>query len=160
MAEPAKRRSSANETASATEGAALPPYVLEKQIGHLLRRAHQRATAIFQDGIGDANLTPTQYAALVKIHDLGRVSQNRLGRLTAMDPATVQGVVRRLHARRLVARGKDPTNKRRTVLRLTPEGEALVARTIPRGLEISEATLAPLNARERRTFLALLERLT
>ena len=85
-------------------------YVLEQQIGHLLRRAHQRATAIFLAELGDAHqLTPTQFAALVKLYDLGQQSQNELGRLTAMDPATVQGVIRRLAARRLLERSADPT---------------------------------------------------
>ena len=62
-------------------------YVLEDQIGHMLRRAHQRASAIFQE-IMTERLTPPQFAALVKIRDFGTVSQNRLGRSVAMDPAT------------------------------------------------------------------------
>ena len=70
---------------------ARPPYVLEKQVGHLLRRAHQRASAIFAELIGEDRLTPLQYAVLVKVHDLGSVTQNRLGRLTAMDRATITG---------------------------------------------------------------------
>ena len=45
-------------------------YILEDQVGHLLRRAHQRATAIFLEVLGEAfQITPTQYAALVKLHD-------------------------------------------------------------------------------------------
>ena len=83
-------------------------YVLEDQVGHLLRRAHQRHTSIFQAHIGDSQLTPLQFAALVKLSDLGEVSQNRLGRLTAMDAATMQGVIRRLFARRLIERRLRP----------------------------------------------------
>src|SRR5690242_11442214 len=83
-------------------------YVLEEQIGHLLRRAHQKATAIFMAELGDEfELTPTQYAALVKLHDAGEQSQNQLGRATAMDPATIQGVIRRLEERRLIERAAD-----------------------------------------------------
>jgi DNA-binding MarR family transcriptional regulator len=88
-------------------------YVLEEQVGHILRRAHQRATAIFMAELGDRfDLTPTQYAALVKLHDAGPQSQNQLGRLTAMDPATIQGVVRRLVERRLVERSHDRNDRR------------------------------------------------
>ena len=135
-------------------------YVLEQQIGHLLRRAHQRATAIFLAELGDAHqLTPTQFAALVKLYDLGQQSQNELGRLTAMDPATVQGVIRRLAARRLLERSADPTDRRRTTLRLTARGRALVERTIPLGLRVSARTLDPLTAQEKAQFLRLLERL-
>jgi len=136
------------------------PYVLEKQVGHLLRRAHQRASAIFLAELGEKRgVTPTQYAALVKLHDLGEPSQNELGRLTAMDPATIQGVIRRLAARRLIERSGDPGDRRRTKLCLTARGRALVARAIPLGVRVSARTLAPLTAREQREFLRLLAKL-
>ena len=143
--------------AGAAEGA--PPYVLEKQIGHLLRRAHQRASAIFAERIGEDHLTPRQYAALVKIQDCGAVTQNHLGRLTAMDPATIRGVVRRLRDRRLIAGRTDLTHRRRIVWRLTVAGAAVVARTVPRGRRISAQTLAPLSAQERSVLMSLLERI-
>ena len=135
-------------------------YVLERQVGHLLRRAHQRASAIFLAELGEAQaLTPTQFAALVKLGDLGAQSQNELGRLTAMDPATIQGVIRRLVARRLVERSADPGDRRRSRLRLTARGRSLVARTIPLGIKVSARTLAPLTAAEQRRFLKLLQKL-
>ena len=135
-------------------------YVLEEQVGHLLRRAHQRASAIFAEIVAEHRLTPTQFAALVKIGDQAAVSQNHLGRLTAMDPATMQGVVRRLMARGLVARAADPDDRRRSILRLTAEGEATVAATVERGRRVTAETLAPLNGRERDTLLRLLGKLT
>lgn len=135
-------------------------YVLEEQVGHLLRRAHQRASAIFAGIIAEHRLTPTQFAALVKIGDEAAVSQNHLGRLTAMDPATMQGVVRRLTARGLVARGADPGDRRRSILRLTAAGETAVAATVERGRRVTAETLAPLNGRERDRFLRLLGKLT
>ena len=135
-------------------------YVLEAQVGHLLRRAHQRATAIFLAELGEAHgLTPTQFAALVKLHDLGEQSQNELGRLTAMDPATIQGVVRRLMARRLIGRSGDPGDRRRTKLRLAPRGRDLVERTLALGFTVSARTLAPLRPREQLQFLKLLKKL-
>ena len=134
-------------------------YVLEDQIGHLLRRAHQRATAIFTAELGDAfQITPTQYAALVKLHDLGEQSQNQLGRLTAMDRATIQGVIRRLEQRKLIERSGDPGDRRRSSLRLTPAGEALVTAMIPSGIRVSAVTLDPFSAAERQAFLALLRK--
>jgi MarR family transcriptional regulator, lower aerobic nicotinate degradation pathway regulator len=134
-------------------------YVLEHQAGHLLRRAHQRHTTIFQDGMGDVQLTPTQYAALVKIRDTGQISQNQLGRLTAMDPATIQGVVQRLAARGLVDRTSDPHDRRLMQLRLTAKGRALVQTAVARGIAITEATLSPLSEAERPLFLSLLRKL-
>src|ERR1700732_1495516 len=94
------------------------PYVLEAQIGHLLRRAHQRHVAIFLAAMGEDGPTPTQFAALVKLSDGGELSQNRLGRLTAMDPATIKGVMSRLIARGFVESAADPNDQRRITLRL------------------------------------------
>jgi len=136
-----------------------PDYVLEQQIGYLLRRAHQRASAIFAAHMSEFGLTPTQFAALAKIHDAGPVSQNKLGRLTAMDPATMQGVIGRLHDRGLIRRSADENDRRRTLLTLTDEGESLLGETIRLGLAISDETLAPLSPDEKRSFLALLGKL-
>ena len=134
-------------------------YVLEEQVGHLLRRAHQRASAIFTGLIGKDGLTPVQYAALVKIRDLGNVTQNHLGRLIATDPATINGVVSRLEERSLIARQQDPENRRRVLWRLTAEGTALVDRVVPVGERISRETLSPLSEEERAIFLEFLHRL-
>ncbi len=135
-------------------------YVLEEQVGHLLRRAHQRHTAIFQNRIGDAQLTPLQFAALVKLRDLGEVSQNLLGRLTAMDAATMQGVIKRLAARGLIERRPDPDDRRRLILSLSAEGCALVDTLVPRGETITGLTLEPLSPAEQRTFLSLLAKIS
>jgi DNA-binding MarR family transcriptional regulator len=135
-------------------------YVLEPQIGHLLRRAHQRASAIFKANFAAHDLTPTQFASLVKIADQGEVSQNLLGRLTAMDPATVKGVIGRLHGRKLLARKLDTDDRRRTLWRLTAAGRKLLSKAITAGLTTSDQTLAPLNAKERKTLQKLLSRLT
>ena len=137
-----------------------PGYRLEDQIGHLIRRAHQRHAAIFQDGFAETELTPTQFAALVKIKDLGQVTQNLLGRLTAMDPATIQGVVQRLHLRELVERRDDPADRRTTILSLSPAGRALCVRAIEHAREVTRATLDPLTADERQALIELLRKLT
>ena len=71
-------------------------YSLKAQVGFNLRRANQRHVAIFARHVD--GLTPTQFAALAKLHELGSLSQNKLGRLTAMDSATIKGVVERLSA--------------------------------------------------------------
>jgi DNA-binding MarR family transcriptional regulator len=97
--------------------------------------------------------------ALVKLLDVGQVSQNQLGRLTAMDAATMQGVIKRLFARKLIERRPDADDRRRLMLRLTPAGKALAEATIPLGQDITDRTLAPLSASERAVFLSLLRRL-
>lgn len=135
------------------------PYVLTDQVGHLLRRAHQRHTALFQEMIGAAQLTPTQFAALVRIREQGELSQNELGRMAAMDPATTQGVVHRLEQRGFVRRRSDPDDKRLSLLSLTAAGDALALSAIEVAHTITDATLAPLTPGERAIFLTLLKKL-
>ena len=135
------------------------PYKLEEQVVHLIRRAHQRASELFQSVIGDAQITPTQYAALVKLSEATELSQNHLGRLTAMDPATTPGVIRRLQDRDLIVARSDPADRRRTLLSLSPAGRDLAARLVVNGPAVTDATLEPLSPAEREVFLALLKRL-
>jgi hypothetical protein len=89
-----------------------PSYVLEEQIGFILRQVWQRHAAIFAREIG-INLTPTQWAALAKLTETGPCSQNQLGRLTAMDVATIKGVIDRLTARGLTETSADQPDPRR-----------------------------------------------
>ena len=134
-------------------------YNLEDQVGHLMRRANQRHAGIFFEGLNDQQLTAMQFAVLVKISDEEEVSQNRLGRLAAMDPATVQGVVRRLKERALIDARPDPDDRRRSLWRLSKAGKSLVIAAIPIAKQITERTLGPLSKSERNTFLALLRKL-
>ncbi len=134
-------------------------YVVEDQVGFLLRRAHQRHTAIFAGGMTGADLTPTQFTALIKIVELKRVTQNQLGRLSAMDPATIQGVVRRLMDRSLVTRTADPSDRRTIVLAPAPAGVALAAQAVIEARQITQATLDPLTGDEQQHLLALLRKL-
>lgn len=134
-------------------------YVLERQAGHLLRRAHQRHSAIFQENIGDDQLTPLQFAALVKLRDVDNVSQNQLGRLTAMDAATMQGVIKRLTSRNLILRRSDPDDRRRLILSLSRAGRALINRLLSNGGKITERTLTPLSQDEQKIFLQLLTKI-
>lgn len=134
------------------------PYVLDEQIGFILRQVSQRHTVIFARDIG-AELTPTQWAALAKLTETGPCSQNQLGRLTAMDAATIKGVVDRLTARGLTETSADPEDGRRLRVSLTRAGQQMAEKVASNALAISRETLAPLDSREREMLVALLEKL-
>ena len=141
------------------QSASSRPYRIEEQIGYLLRRAHQRASAIFQVNIGDPNITPTQYSSMVKLNEYTELSQNLPGRLVGMDKATMQGVVRRLKDRRLVDSRPDPGDARRTLLSLTTGGQNIVNKLLMNGPAVSRETLKPLSAVEQRQLLDLLSKI-
>src|SRR5690348_5317102 len=135
-----------------------PGYILDEQIGFILRQVSQRHASIFARDIG-INLTPTQWAALAKLNETGPCSQNLLGRLTSMDVATIKGVIDRLTARGLTETSPDPEDGRRLLVSLTRAGQQLAEKAAPNAIAISKETLAPLDAREREMLIALLDRL-
>src|ERR1700723_3544550 len=135
-----------------------PFYIVDQQIGFILRLAWQRHATIFAREIG-SNLTPAQWTALAKLTETGPCSQNQLGRLTAMDVATIKGVIDRLTARGLTETGPDPEDGRRLLVSLTRAGRQLAEKAIPNALAITKETLAPLDAKERETLVALLSKL-
>lgn len=134
------------------------PYVLDDQIGYLMRLATQRHTAIFQEAMAEG-LTPTQFSVLMRLGEVGPCSQNQLGRLAALDVATVKGVVDRLAGKGLVAAAPDPSDGRLRIVSLTEAGEALLPSLRTCGHRITEDTLSPLTARERETMLRILRKL-
>lgn len=133
-------------------------YVLDDQIGYVLRRVTQRHLALFSQAI--PQVTTVQFAVLARLVELGPQSQNHLGRATAMDAATIKGVVDRLARQGMVETSADPTDKRRLTVTLTPEGMALYQATVAQALAISDRTLEPLKPQERSQLLQLLSRLT
>lgn len=143
---------------AAENRADLGGYRLEDQVGFHLRRAGQRHAVIFAGHMPD-ELTPTQWAALVKLAELTSVSQNLLGRETAMDGATIKGVVDRLAKRGFVATGPDPGDGRRMRVSITQAGLAAVQRGLAPATAITAETLKRLDKAERRHLLELLSKL-
>ena len=135
-----------------------PEYRLDEQVGYLLRLAYQRHTLIFQDHALN-NLTPTQFSALIRLAERGRCSQNQLGRLIAVDVATIKGVVDRLHNKNLVTLEKDASDRRRILISLSPAGLNMVTRLRTMGRSVTDATLDALQPGERTVFLSLLKKL-
>ena len=134
-------------------------YRLDEQVGYILRLASQRHATIFNKH-SELGLTPTQFSALVRVAEMGSCSQNLLGRRTAMDVATIKGVVTQLKAKGFVALGADPGDKRRTVVSLTQKGMEMIENLHKFGQAVTDETLAPLTADERKVFLEMLTRLT
>src|SRR3954466_10056106 len=135
-----------------------PGYIHGEQIGFILRQVWQRHATIFARDSGN-NLTPTQWAALSKLAETGPCSQNQLGRLTAMDVATIKGVIDRLTGRGLTETSQDPEDGRRLLVSLTRAGQQLAEKVAPNALAITRETLAPLDAKERDMLTALLNKL-
>jgi DNA-binding MarR family transcriptional regulator len=159
VAETAAKPTARQRKPSSASTAAPMDYILDEQVGFLMRRAQQRHIAIFQRIMGDDGPTPTQFAAMSKLSAGEEISQNLLGRMTAMDPATIKGVIARLEERGLVERLPDPDDQRRVRVRLSAKGREAIPSLLEKAKAISAATLAPLSREEAERLLALLARL-
>lgn len=139
-------------------GAGDAGYVLDRQVGFLMRVAMQRHTSIFMSKMIEG-LTQTQFAAMAKLHEVGPCSQNQLGRLIFLDAATIKGVVDRLVAREFLTALSDPKDRRRRAVALTERGAEVIKAAIVIAATITVETLVPLTPEERREIVRLLGKL-
>lgn len=153
------RSASGQADSAVPEPVDLAGYVLDEQFGFLLRQMQQRYVAMFLEMMGEDGPTPPQFAALCRLAADGRISQNQLGRMTAMDPATIRGVVTRLEERGLVERLHDPDDKRRVLVQLSPRGREQLPAYVVRAKAITIAALDPMEDREVAPLLDLMRRL-
>jgi MarR family transcriptional regulator, lower aerobic nicotinate degradation pathway regulator len=133
-------------------------YILNDQVGFILREVGQRHSTIFADRMIE-RLTPTQFAAMAKLVEVGDCSQNQLGRHTAMDVATIKGVVDRLAKRGFVASYADDKDARRRIVCLTEEGREVALQAIQVAGDITRDTLKPLSESNQKQLLKLLREL-
>lgn len=131
---------------------------IDEQIGFLIRVASQRHSTLFASRMIEG-LTAPQFATLAKLREIGPCSQSRLGRLVALDAATMKGVVDRLTGRGFVMIADDPLDKRRRAVALSERGHAVADAAAVVARDISMETLAPLTPDERRQAIALLKKL-
>lgn len=134
-------------------------YDFSEQVGHLLRRAYQRHTALFQQFIPDTQLTAAQFVVLCAVEQSGACSLSEIVKQTAIDQATVRGVIDRLKSRHLLAVRHDQTDRRKVLVSLTPEGVELVQTMVPFACDISEKTFKGFNPAERMALVYLLNKM-
>ncbi len=125
--------------------------------GHHIRRLQQIAVAVFLQEAGASGVTPVQYAALQAVANQPGLDQRTLAGQIGLDTSTVAGVVDRLEARGLMQRQASPADRRVRLLRLTPDGEALLSEVIPAMQRAQLKILAPLPAAQRREFMRMLK---
>lgn len=134
-------------------------YDFSEQVGHLLRKAYQRHIAIFQRHVAEKQLTAIQFVTLCTVMERGPSSLTDIVNATAIDPATLRGVIKRLKAREWVRLSTDLRDQRKVMVVITEPGEALVEEMVPEAKCISDATMANLNPAERIALMHLLDKM-
>jgi len=125
--------------------------------GHYIRRLQQIAVGVFMDETQAFGLTPVQFAALKAVMAQPGMDQRTLASGIGFDTSTIGGVVDRLEARGWVARQVSPEDRRARLLRVTPEGQQLLADVSDAVLRTQQRILSPLPEAQRDEFLRMLK---
>jgi MarR family transcriptional regulator, lower aerobic nicotinate degradation pathway regulator len=131
----------------------------EHMAGHLLRRCHQIAAAIFLDECAAFELTPLQFAVLDSLLGNGPQDQVTLSGAAALDRTTISLVIRKLEQRGLVRRTRSEQDQRAKIVTITATGQKLVEAALGAVEAAQQRIVAPLDDDETQRLLQLLEKL-
>ncbi|MEM5316965.1 MarR family transcriptional regulator [Paraburkholderia sp. JHI869] len=131
-----------------------PPLLdLYEEPGHLIRRAHQIAVAMFYEKLG-RDVTPVQYAILRMLDECPGLDQVTLAQKVALDTSTAADIAARLEQKGWIVREMLPRRQRR--LTLTPAGQTMLASLIPSVRDLRDTLFAGMSEEEAVTLLRLL----
>ena len=135
------------------------PAAFQSRLALLLVRTGDRVAVTGQDLLEQrAGITGRDYTALAVISEDAPSSQQELARLMGKAPALCVGMLDDLEAAGLVARGRDPKDRRRSVVTLTPKGEQKLREADEIAEELERQVIAGLTSEERELLLSLLTR--
>ncbi len=136
----------------------VPDTTLQSSLGHRLRRAYQKSCAQFVKAADSSDATPTQYAVLKGLTELGPTTQRALGAHVAMEPSNIHGMLLRMQKRGLVKIQADSKDKRRSVIKITAKGKNLADHIHSKVQEVDDQVLKSLTTSERAQFMDLLRK--
>jgi DNA-binding MarR family transcriptional regulator len=136
-----------------------PPRELLSSATFLLKRLGFAAKEHSHDAFEGTGLSPFHFAVLALLEEDPRETQAAIADALGYDRSHIVRLLDELEERDLVARKRDPGDRRRHVVKLTPDGRKTLGklRAIVRRLE--HEFLAPLDAGEQEALHALLVRL-
>jgi len=121
---------------------------------HLARVGHRAAETTMSPG----GLRPRHLIALKLLSEDGPTSQQGLTEALRLDPSNVVGLLNELEERELITRRRDPTDRRRHIVEMSPRGEAELCRAYTRTRLVDDDLLSALSAEEKTTLYHLLVR--
>lgn len=136
-----------------------PPQRLRRLPSWLLSRAAGAAGAHVAAGFAQERMRKHHFTVLTTLVEQGPASQASLGRRLGIDRSDMAAVAADLERDGLIARERDPADRRRNVVTATTAGRTTLARLDARVDAAQEQLLEPLTAPEREQLVELLTRL-
>ena len=137
----------------------IKPGALYGMPGHLIRRCHQIAVALFFEECGAFEITPQQYAVLSVLEGNDGVDQITLAGLAALNRTTAGEIVDRMVSAGLLERRDNPLDRRVKNIFLTKPSLELMSDVHEAVVRVQQRLLQPLNPTERAMFIELLTRI-
>jgi MarR family transcriptional regulator, lower aerobic nicotinate degradation pathway regulator len=135
------------------------PAQLMADPGFLLSRVGAAVRAGFKDVLAGWGIRPQQYLILMILDARGGASQQELCTAARIDSGNMVELVDGLETLRYAQRARDPHDRRRYVVTITPAGRSALADLRRAVGEYNERVLGPLTGRERRQLAATLGKL-
>jgi DNA-binding MarR family transcriptional regulator len=127
--------------------------------GFLLSRVGAAVRAGFKDVLAGWGIRPQQYLILLILDARGGASQQELCTAARIDSGNMVELLDGLEALRYAQRARDPHDRRRYVVTITPAGRSALADLRRAVGEYNERVLSPLTGRERRQLVVTLGKL-
>ena len=124
--------------------------------GLLLALLGQHAMRRLRAAHLEHKLSPRQFHLLGLLHDHGPMTQRELGALMNVDPSIVVTLLNPLEADGYLSRRRDPADRRRHDVTLTPAGEQQLDRAARAQRDAEDDLFASLTATQRAQLRALL----
>ena len=134
------------------------PARLRDKPSWLLTQTAMHAHRLLSEGLAAAGARGYHYRLLAALEEFGPASQATLGRRTGIDRSYVVEAVNELANGGLVERARDPDDRRRNVVTITPAGVRQLRRLDGVLAGIQDELFAPLSADERAQLARLLAR--
>jgi DNA-binding MarR family transcriptional regulator len=156
LATPEMKSAAADRPGGAGDEPALG--LLEGFIGFHLRLAQDASFRAFAQRVGQHDLKPGRFAAMMVIHNNPGINQTALGRAVARDKSTITPLLQGLERQGLVERRAAANDGRSFVLNLTSAGETAVKQLLERARE-HDRKLDEIVGEGKEDFLQLLRRI-
>jgi MarR family transcriptional regulator, lower aerobic nicotinate degradation pathway regulator len=135
-----------------------PPERMWRLSSWLVNQVASRAYRVVSEELAHRGAHTSQFAVLNALDEFGSYSQATLVRRLGMDRSDMVATLDLLEDRGFVTRAPDPTDRRRNIVQLTPQGRREFARLVELVDAAQERVFSGLSARERADLHALLLR--